>query len=241
MILHKVAQLIIDSQGCGSVLYFDIAEEEAAELQEILDGSSQQRPTGPIIPLHNSSPSNNLTGAASTPLIGQGRAAKGEESSGQRPSSSSQDQAVQNGSPHGQTVQMSQLSNRQSYIHWCIDENYSTTRLKNLDVRKITDASLARSLLSEYGSVRRWQSWWTVSDCVAVKFKKVRSSGFSSSLYKAIFLTTFGSFGGYSRTKTLLLVVMRTSRDVTTQSTNMSQSSPCDIASFSWRLKSAIV
>ena len=56
------------------------------------------------------------------------------------------------------------------YIHWRVDEDRATIRLVDLDVKRFSDATLVKSLLGVYTSVRGWANWWSMSACIDVAF-----------------------------------------------------------------------
>lgn len=59
------------------------------------------------------------------------------------------------------------------YIHWCVDEDRATIRLVDLDAKRFSDATLVKSLLGVYTSVRGWANWWSMSACMDVAFIRV--------------------------------------------------------------------
>jgi hypothetical protein len=77
------------------------------------------------------------------------------------------------------SVSSTSNSNQQSLgsctlsIHWCVDEDRATIRLVDLDVKRFSDATLVKSLLGVYTSVRGWANWWSMSTCMDVAFIRV--------------------------------------------------------------------
>jgi len=62
-------------------------------------------------------------------------------------------EAIEQRVPNSQSTTTQSLVHHQSFIHWCVDEGKSTTRLKNLDVGEVRNSGFAQSLLIQYYSI----------------------------------------------------------------------------------------
>ena len=156
---------------CGDNISCDLTWDQAEKLLRSVDRPVSDQEDRHTLPLHRSQTAQTTGYFKSISDLLQKIAGSFRASTSEQPSGDT-DVIVEKPIDEVET-------NGEKYLHWCVDETRATTRLIDVDVKTVCEKTLISKLVQAYYSVRRWQNWLTLSDCVDVRFVKVRSPSWS--------------------------------------------------------------
>jgi len=165
-------RLLTGRQVCGSRLYFDVPELHGERLQDLLRCKRHlQLARGPILPSYNSPVSRSgsqISIANLKPCTGVTNSSTITKSGSTFSTNNQNNVATSFQHPSSNSSSIDE-----GYIHWCVDEDATLTRLVDLDTKTICEDTLIKTLLDTYSNIRGWRNLWTLSVCVDAAFVKV--------------------------------------------------------------------
>lgn len=155
------------TQSCGESLHIDLPEDEAVRFVHSASAQTRNQGNGrgSIIPLYNTRSPRSSSQADANTFSSRSDSVTGSSDASNSTSPRTTSDAV--------PKDFGLSPDRESFIHWCVDETEATTRLVELDTKTVCETTLIQKLKKAYSRIRRFRNWTSLTECVGVRFIKV--------------------------------------------------------------------